>query len=218
MHWYYTCARHKHDLPVLPIALYLGVALEGLGVDIYREDYSPPPADGQEPLSWQVLQFRFNYIGLPGLDALEHLQQDNLLALALVGLMRIPPGRKAWIKAEALRKIYAAGESEQRTYLLTECLETYLQLEEQEQEEFEEIVQKEEYGQVIRIGKTSRELAFEQGIEEGRQNLLIDLLQQKFGKLEPEIKHKIKHSSEEEIRRLSRKILHAESLKDLDLE
>ena len=112
MHWYYTCARHKHDLPVLPIALYLGVALEGLGVDIYREDYSPPPADGQEPLSWQVLQFRFNYIGLPGLDALEHLQQDNLLALALVGLMRIPPGRKAWIKAEALRKIYAAGESE----------------------------------------------------------------------------------------------------------
>jgi hypothetical protein len=44
------------------------------------------------------------YVGLPGLDAIEYLQGDSWLGVALSALMRIPHERVAWLGAEALRR------------------------------------------------------------------------------------------------------------------
>src|ERR1019366_1513648 len=36
---YYTALRKRYDLPVLPIALFLKVGLDGIGVDFYEEHF-----------------------------------------------------------------------------------------------------------------------------------------------------------------------------------
>ena len=39
MYYAYTQLRDKHRLPVLPIALYLRVGLDGLGMDVYEDHF-----------------------------------------------------------------------------------------------------------------------------------------------------------------------------------
>ena len=77
----YAHLREKHDLPVLPIALYLKVGLEGIGVDIYEESF------------WELqpVHFEYLYVGLPGLEAVEYLKGENWLGVALAALMRASP-------------------------------------------------------------------------------------------------------------------------------
>ena len=67
MHGYYTYLRDRHDLPILPVAVYLQVGLQGLGVDEYTEAF------GQLDL----LRFRCLYVGLVGLDGVQYLQRPT---------------------------------------------------------------------------------------------------------------------------------------------
>ncbi|HUY36832.1 MAG TPA: hypothetical protein VMV69_29200 [Pirellulales bacterium] len=55
---YYEPLRRRHDLPVLPIGLYLRVGLDGIGWDAYEEYF------------WehQLVRFNYPYVGLPALD------------------------------------------------------------------------------------------------------------------------------------------------------
>ena len=108
----------KHDLPVLPIGLYLRVGLDGVGIDVYEEHF------------WDLRPVRFEYLyaGLPALDGVEYVEGDNWLGVALSALMRVPEERQVWLGAEALRRISAAPLTEQHRYLLGECVQNYLPL------------------------------------------------------------------------------------------
>ena len=66
---YYTALRKRYDLPVLPIALYLKVGLNGIGVDSYEEHF------------WELrpIRFEYLYVGLPALDAVEYVHGENWL-------------------------------------------------------------------------------------------------------------------------------------------
>jgi hypothetical protein len=59
----YNALRRKHGLPVLPVAVFLRVGLNGTGVLNYEELFD-------EQI---VLTFAFEYVGLPALDAEAHL-------------------------------------------------------------------------------------------------------------------------------------------------
>jgi hypothetical protein len=100
----------KSNLPVLPSAVYLNVRLDGLGVDVYAEDF------------WDLrpVHFEYLYVGLPGLDALQYVQGDNWLDPALSALMRIRRDRIAWLGAEALWRLQTAPQSDQQRFLLAE--------------------------------------------------------------------------------------------------
>jgi hypothetical protein len=60
---YYAWLRAKHQLPVLPIGLFLRVGFDGVGWITYDESI------------WDetLIQFRYPYVGLPALPALEYL-------------------------------------------------------------------------------------------------------------------------------------------------
>ena len=117
---YYEQLRRQHDLPVLPIALYLRVGLDGIGWDVYEETY------------WdhRLLAFSYAYVGLPGLDGEQYVAGEHLLGVALTALMRVPPARRAEVHAEALRRLAEARENDYRRYLLLDCLEAYATLDE----------------------------------------------------------------------------------------
>src|SRR5438128_1830065 len=120
----YAQLRDKHGLPVLPIALYLKVGLDGVGIDVYEEHF------------WELrpLHFEYLYVGLPALDAVQYVQGDNWLGVALSALMRIPKDRVAWLGAEALRRIKDAPVTDQQRFILAECVQAYLPLDEAQQE------------------------------------------------------------------------------------
>jgi hypothetical protein len=72
--------------------------------------------------------FRFFYVGLPGLEAVEYVKGENWLGVALSALMRIPRDQIAWVGAEALQRLAGAKLSDQRHFLLAECVQAYLPL------------------------------------------------------------------------------------------
>src|SRR5437763_645467 len=119
----YGHLRRQYDLPVLPIGLFLRVGLDGIGIDIYEEHF------------WELrpIQFQYLYVGLPALDAVEYVQGDNWLGVALAALMRIAPERAAWLGAEALRRIQSAPLTDQQRFLLGECVQAYLPLDAEQQ-------------------------------------------------------------------------------------
>lgn len=161
----------KYNLPVLPLALYLHVGLEGIGWDVYEEWY------------WEerIEFFRFAYVGLPALDAFTYVQSDNLLGVALSVLMRVADDRRAELKAEAMQRAATSEHDEYRRYLLCECIEAYLPLEGPHLAEYEQLLLTPKYQEARMVGQTSTE----KGILLGQRQLLEVQLTDRFGPLKP---------------------------------
>jgi hypothetical protein len=176
---YYFRLRAKHDLPVLPIVLYLKVGLDGIGVDTVVERF------------WEheTFNYRYLYVGLPGLNAEDYVGGENWLGVALSALMRMPPGRAAELGAEALRRISDAPVTERQRFLLGECVEAYLDLPVEEEERFRAILEANAGGKLMPRNKTSFDLGLEEGMEKGREEgellarraMLFELLEAKSG-------------------------------------
>ena len=130
MHRSYVYLRDKYNLPVLPIAILLRVGLDGIGVDVYEERF----------WEFSALRFQYLYVGLPALDAIEYVQGDNWLGVALAALMRVPADRIAFLGAEALRRIVSAPLTDQQRFLLGDCVEAYLPLNDEQKQEFERLL------------------------------------------------------------------------------
>jgi hypothetical protein len=208
----YGWLRHQYRLPVLPIGLFLRVGLEGIGIDSYDEHF------------WelQTVHFQYLYVGLPALDAIEYVNGDNWLGVALAALMRIPPEKAAWLGAEALRRIQAAPLSDQQRFLLGECVEAYLPLNEPQLQEFERLATTEPYRGVRAMNMTSFEKGWAKGVEEGsekeRRALLRELLDERFGPLTPAVLHRVAQISADRLDPLRKAAWKAQSLDELGLD
>jgi len=104
---YYVQLRRDTGLPVLPIALFLRVGLDGIGWDAYEEHF------------WEqrIVRFEYAYVGLPALDGEQYATGENLLGVALSALMRLPVDRRAELYAEGLKRIAGSGENDYRRFL-----------------------------------------------------------------------------------------------------
>ena len=157
---YYEQLRRRHGLPVLPIALYLRVGLDGIGWDVYEEKY------------WdhRLVAFEYAYVGLPGLDGEQYVAGEHLLGVALTALMRVPPARRAEVHAEALRRLAEARENDYRRYLLLDCLEAYATLDEEQAQELAALLRTERYQGTQAMAMTT----FEKGIATRSATRLAD--------------------------------------------
>jgi hypothetical protein len=208
----YFHLRGKYGLKVLPLVVYLNVGLDGLGVGLYEEHFG----------DLCVLTFRYLYAGLPALDGVQYVQGDNCLGWALAALMRVPPERAAWLAAEALRRIQEAPLTDQQRYLLGECVQAYLPLDEEQQQQFERLVATEPYRgvQVMKqtIASTWYEKGLEQGLEKGQRTLLRGLLEARFGPLSAAVLERLQQLPADHLEPLGKALLQAQSLKELRLE
>jgi hypothetical protein len=200
---YYVQLRRDKELPVLPIALFLRVGLDGIGWDAYEEHF------------WEqrILRFEYAYVGLPALDGEQYATGENLLGVALSALMRVPAERKAELYAEGLKRIARSGENDFRRFLLTECLEAYGELDEAQKEHLHALLQTEAYHEVEPLMKTT----YERGIEQGERRLTLRLMQAKFGPLTPGVKQQVEALSPEALAQLQLDLLTAQSLEELRL-
>jgi hypothetical protein len=189
---------------VLPIALYLRVGLDGIGIDIYEEHF------------WELrpIRFEYLYVGLPALDAIEYLQGDNWLGVALAALMRIAKDQVAALGAEALRRIQSAPLSEQQRFLLGECVQAYLPMDEEAKRQFERLLASEKYHGVQAMNMTS----YEKGLEKGQREILRMQIDERFGPLSPAVLERIEQLPAEQLKPLGKALVHAQSIRDLGLE
>jgi flagellar biosynthesis/type III secretory pathway protein FliH len=208
--------------------VYTNAALSGLGVDEYREDFG----------SLDVLRFRYLYVGLPGLDGVQYLQQGDEVSAALLSLMRVPLEELKVAAAEAGRRIAASPRSDQEKYLLMEMLEAYLQFptEEEELEYRQLIATREEYREVYEMAVTTYERGVEQGREEGREQgreqgieqernqalqrqreMTAAMIERRFGQLPEQMRARLDRLSFDELSDLCLRFADAQSLDDLQL-
>lgn len=204
---YYHRLRAEHELPVLPIVIYLNVHLEGIGEDVYRERF----------WEFEVCTFRYLYVGLAGLEAVEYLHGDNWLGVALTALMRIPPDRVAWLGTEALRRLSQAPLSGQKRYLLAECVQAYLPLDETQRQVYDRILQSEPYAEVRAMNKTIFDEGLEKGQLLGAQRIAFALLEERFGGVSSALRKHLESLSLDELSSLTRRIYRAASLEEVGL-
>jgi hypothetical protein len=200
----YVHLRRGYGYPVLPIAIYLRVGLDGVGIDIYEEHF----------WEFRPVHFEYLYVGLPALDAVEYVQGDNWLGVALAALMRIPKDRVAWLGAEALRRIQAAPLSDQKRFLLGECVQAYLPLDELQKRELERLLSTETYKGVQAMNTTW----YEKGIEKERRDSFQELLEEQFGPLPPAVLARVEQLPLDRVGTLRKAVVKAKSLADLGLQ
>jgi len=218
MHRYYTHLRDEHELPVLPIALYLRVGLEGIGFDEFRDGFG----------SLELLVFRYLYVGLPALDAVEYMQKNDL-GVAMASLMKTPDDDRAALRAAMADVVIQMDRDEYRRYLLFECIETYMVLNEEQQAEYERLLKTEQFQGAARMATTSLEKGLEQGLEQGlqqglqqgaaqgRREMIQFLIEDRFGALSGAAKSRLDGMDDEELREVARKLFSAKSFDELGL-
>lgn len=212
MFQYYAHLRQKYAEPVLPVAVYLRVGLDGLGADVYTEAFG----------DFEVLRYNFLYVGFPALDAQTYLQQDNWLGVALSALMRIQADRRAWHRAEALNRVLCSPVNEYRKYLLAECVQAYLPLNQpEEQQEFERLLATDQYQEVQRMAVTWFEQGLEQGLErgleQGERKLALAVLERRFGSVSDELRRCVDQWPEDKLAELIDRAYQVTSAEELPI-
>jgi hypothetical protein len=201
----------KHGPVVLPIAVYLRVGLQGQGKDHYLI----------EVMGRKVLDFEYDYVGLPGLAGEPFLAGDNPLGVALSALMRWPREQQAQKAVEALERIVDGPETPGRKHLLCECVQAYALLEDDQRIELNSLLEQPQRAGVRQMAKTwteeGREQGREQGLVEGQRLILLDLLEAKFPPLGEAIRQRVAQLPGDKVRQLARAVLTAESLDALGL-
>lgn len=205
--YYYQLLRNRYQLPVMPIVIYLRVGLDGIGTKEIVDQV------------WETrfATFRYFYVGLPGLDGVKYVESDNWLATALAALMRIPREKIVWLGAEALRKIASSPLNDQKKYLLGECVQAYLEMDDEQTEEFDNVLKSQTYKEA----KIMKQTIYARAIEEGHRLGLLEVvemqLSERFGRLSEATLSQVRSLSEEDLKRLALQIFKAESLQDLGL-
>lgn len=209
--------RKKYGLGVLPVALFLNVGRNGIAVEEYHETIG----------TLNTVTFRYLSVGLPRLNAIEYLQQDNMLGVALTPFMDIPDDQVLEFGNEALLKVCnAANLTEQQRYLLAECIQKYLPLLPEDQARFDELQGTPRYIGVKAMNLTWEEKGIIKGIIKGKiegkieglLEVVEDQLTLKFGELPERVHERLKQLTLPELRDVSRKLLAATSLDELGLE
>lgn len=219
--WRYAMQlRLRHRKPVVPIVLYL----RGGPVDVLA-------ATVEERFEDQHLaSFTYFAFGLSRSEAPEYLDRPEPLAWALAALMRRRELSPARHKLACLRRIARAPLDDAGRFLLVNCVETYVQLNDEGREEYEKLLADEPNREVTIMEMTwadtleakGVEKGIQKGLEKGRlegmRTVVLGQLERRFGPLPKKTRRQIgAMSSSEELSHLADRVLDARSLDDLGL-
>jgi hypothetical protein len=204
MYEYYEQARKRHNLPVLPIGLYLRVGLQGIGIDVYEEHFH----------ELRVLQFQYYYVGLPALSGEHYVTGDNWLGVALAALMHIERARRAWLTTEAMTRLVASPLTDQQRFLLCECVQAYSPMSDEDWGEVKKLLVTEPYRRQQPMVTTMRDHI----IAEGQRQTIQSQLEKRFGPLSETAQQRLEKWPRDKLRELGLALLTAQSLKELGLE
>jgi hypothetical protein len=176
---YYFHLRRSSGKPVLPVVVFLKVGLEGLSWREITDSFDGEP----------TMTLRYRYLGLPALPAADYLRGDNWLGVALSVLMKAPKDQRISFGAEAMQRLGESPLTDGKKALLGDCIENYIDIPEENSNEFRDILEANATGRVPPMHKTRVQIAREEGIEQGlleghlrgQRVAVTELLEAKFG-------------------------------------
>jgi len=212
---YYALFFLRHQIPIFPVALYLSGRAGGLTTETFVEQLF-----GRE-----LLRFRYQVVGLPDLSADDYITLPNPLGPTLSSRMRFRrsmtlPRRKTAILGQ--RAIIETNEG--RRALLLNVIDTFIQLDEAQQVEFQRLIDAPEFGDVRQMitsyEQRGREIGLQegvqQGMQQGMQRLTMKAIEKRFGTPPPALQARIEAiTSPEELERLFDQIATAASLEEV---
>jgi hypothetical protein len=151
----------------------------------------------------KVLEFNYLTIQLNQLSWRDFLKQKNPVAAALMAKMKVDPVDRAKVKIECLRAITTLKLDPARVALLSWFVDSYLALNQAEEVEFlekvDKIKPKQEKEQVMQMVTSWMEQGIEQGIEQGEERTTLKMVQRvlfrRIGVIEPEVDQQLRSLS-----------------------
>ena len=209
---YFSQFRLRIDGPIWQIVLYLPAGGDGSGFETYTETL----------FGKTFLPFCYWCTSLGDLEASVSLATENPVAYGLAPLMKHEEMSNPRLKAACLSGIAQSDITEAQEALLAFFVDTYLPLTAVEQEEFEQLIQREEVSVMEFITSWERK-----GIERGRteealasrRDTLLEQLQEKFGDVPQTTVQQIEAIlSVEDLRQLLQQVVYADSLQEMGLD
>ena len=159
---YFSRLHDKHGLPVYPIAVFSFELPRTPQSNSYRVEFP----------NKVVNEFRYDVIQLNRLNWRDFLKKPNPVAAALMAKMNIAPKERVRVKLECLRLLVTLRLDPARTKLISGFIDTYLKLNEIEQEEFDVEIRAQTSGeteQVMEIVTSWMEEGLRRGPSGGRR-------------------------------------------------
>jgi predicted transposase YdaD len=138
-------------------------------------------------------------IQLNRLNWRDFLRRENPVASALMAKMRMAPSERAQVKAECLRLLATLELNREKMELISGFIGTYLRLDEAEEEEFQQAVERMDLGIKERVmefatdwqekgREQGRQEGLEQGLREGKSGSILRTLELRFDDVELELR------------------------------
>ena len=212
MFHYYARLHLRHQLPVYPIALFSYDVPHRTEPDLYQVAF--PDLD--------VLKFQYRVIQLNRLDWRDFVRTPNPVASALMAKMRIAPEDRPRVKLECLRLLSSLELEPARMQMIWGFVESYLKLTPREEAamrlksrrpkldmEFIRSLPNSFRDEGRREGKS-------QGLKEGREETVLDLLSVRFRRVPQAIRARIHSLTEPQLQAMARAMFDFEDLAQVE--
>jgi hypothetical protein len=201
----------RYGLPVHTFVLYLRGGSPGVRTEVYRGI----------SLGREVFRFEYTSFGLPGASAEDYLARPEPLAWAFAALMQWPGKNRHAQRRACLERIARERNLDgARSFLLFNCVTTYLELDGRARELYEELLAQHREGNraMMTWAEKFEAQAVERGLREGMREMLLHQLERRFSPLPDEVSRRVSAiESKDELTQLAERVLSARSLEELGL-
>ena len=208
MHRYYLQLQLKHSLTVLSLVVFLQGGPPGAYLGESRHELA----------GFEIHRFHYHAFGLSGCRAEAYVAREEPLAWALAALMPSALWSRPRQKVECLRSIAGSTLDEARQALLVNVVETYLQLEAHEEDEYMSLLELEPNVKIKDMELTWADRMEAKGVARGARQVVLALLADRFGTLSSRTVGQVEAIDDaDQLLDLSRRLLRAGSLAELGL-
>jgi hypothetical protein len=206
---YYTRIEEKYDLPVYPVAVF---------------SYQSPRIEA--PHSYEiafpdktVLKFDYTVIQLNRLSWRDYIDHPNPVASALMARMNVAHGDRPKVKMVCLRMLMGLKLGPAKTSMIGAIIDNYLKLNAEEMKQFEremDTLGPEKKEETMEWMTSWERKGLEQGLHQGKEEILALLLEQRFSTLPDGITERLDRLTSEQFNELAKALFGFASLEDLD--
>ncbi|MEH1873588.1 DUF4351 domain-containing protein [Nostoc sp.] len=205
MFTYFARLHEKYALPVYPIVIYSHDSPQTLEPNSYRIDFQGK----------RVLEFNYEVVQLNQLKWQDFVNQRNPVASALMAKMRIDVQERPTVKLMSLQLLANLGLNPAQIQLISGFIDTYLDLNAQEERMFQEQLASIEPKQEERVMQIVTSW-MRQGIQQGELKMILRQLKRRIGEVNPQLQERIQTLSTDELETLGEALLDFTTAADLE--
>ncbi|MBN3922330.1 DUF4351 domain-containing protein [Nostoc sp. NMS4] len=205
MFTYFARLHEKYALPVYPIVIYSHDSPQTPEPNSYRIDFPHK----------RVLEFNYEVVQLNQLKWQDFVNQRNPVASALMAKMQIDVQERPTVKLMSLQLLANLGLNPAQIQLISGFIDTYLDLNAQEEIMFQEQLASIEPKQEERVMQIVTSW-MRQGIQQGELTLILRQLNRRIGEVNPQLQERIQTLSTDELENLGEALLDFTTTADLE--